>query len=149
MRAVATVASVSLTEVVADADEQRRAARGAGGGAASAHAAEIAAAATRHPSPRSTRPRIAGVSAAVVPGTRPERPGDEGYAPVVTDRVAEQLKRVPAKPGVYLFRDERGDVLYVGKAKSLRPRVRSYFQRGGRRRARRSRSSRRACATSR
>ena len=40
----------------------------------------------------------------------------------------EQLKRLPAKPGVYLFRDERGQVLYIGKAKSLRPRVRSYFQ---------------------
>ena len=39
-----------------------------------------------------------------------------------------QLKTLPAKPGVYLFRDARGDVLYVGKAKSLRPRVRSYFQ---------------------
>jgi len=37
---------------------------------------------------------------------------------------------LPRKPGVYLFRDERGDVLYVGKAKSLRSRVRSYFQRG-------------------
>ncbi|HUZ99889.1 MAG TPA: excinuclease ABC subunit UvrC [Gaiellaceae bacterium] len=36
---------------------------------------------------------------------------------------------MPTKPGVYLFRDEAGDVLYVGKAKSLRPRVRSYFQR--------------------
>src|SRR4051812_14391487 len=46
----------------------------------------------------------------------------------VTDRVQEQLKSLPAKPGVYLFRDERGDVLYIGKAKSLRPRVRSYFQ---------------------
>ncbi len=43
-------------------------------------------------------------------------------------RVEEQLKRLPAKPGVYLFRDERGEVLYIGKAKSLRPRVRSYFQ---------------------
>src|SRR6266516_1466453 len=40
------------------------------------------------------------------------------------------LKALPAKPGVYLFRDERGDVVYVGKAKSLRPRVRSYFQAG-------------------
>jgi len=40
------------------------------------------------------------------------------------------LKSLPAKPGVYLFRDERGDVVYVGKAKSLRPRVRSYFQAG-------------------
>jgi excinuclease ABC subunit C len=49
----------------------------------------------------------------------------------VTDRVGEQLKRLPAKPGVYLFRDARGSVLYVGKAKSLRSRVRSYFQAGG------------------
>src|SRR5205809_1657851 len=40
------------------------------------------------------------------------------------------LKSPPARRGVYLFRDERGDVLYVGKAKSLRPRVRSYFQAG-------------------
>src|SRR5579872_4622037 len=45
-----------------------------------------------------------------------------------TDRVQEQLKKLPTKPGVYLFRDEQGSVLYVGKAKSLRPRVRSYFQ---------------------
>jgi excinuclease ABC subunit C len=43
-------------------------------------------------------------------------------------RIESQLKRVPQKPGVYLFRNAKGDVLYVGKAKSLRPRVRSYFQ---------------------
>src|SRR5213594_1060449 len=43
-------------------------------------------------------------------------------------RLEDQLKRLPAKPGVYLFRDAGGDVLYIGKAKSLRPRVRSYFQ---------------------
>src|SRR5215472_7713910 len=42
--------------------------------------------------------------------------------------VEDQLKSLPARPGVYLFRDVDGDVLYVGKAKSLRPRVRSYFQ---------------------
>src|ERR1041385_6523925 len=47
----------------------------------------------------------------------------------VPSRVENQLKSLPAKPGVYLFRDAEGDVLYVGKAKSLRPRVRSYFQR--------------------
>ena len=46
----------------------------------------------------------------------------------MASRLEEQLKRLPAKPGVYLFRDERGQVLYIGKAKSLRPRVRSYFQ---------------------
>jgi excinuclease ABC subunit C len=44
-------------------------------------------------------------------------------------RVESQLEQLPAKPGVYLFRDDDGGVLYVGKAKSLRPRVRSYFQR--------------------
>lgn len=41
------------------------------------------------------------------------------------------MKALPGKPGVYLFRGEDGAVLYVGKAKSLRARVRSYFQRGG------------------
>ena len=45
-------------------------------------------------------------------------------------RLEDQLKQLPAKPGVYLFRDSKGDVLYVGKAKTLRSRVRSYFQRG-------------------
>ncbi len=47
------------------------------------------------------------------------------------NRLEEKLKALPAEPGVYLFRDERDDVLYVGKAKSLRSRVRSYFQQGG------------------
>src|SRR6478736_3421209 len=47
----------------------------------------------------------------------------------VPSREENQLKSLPAKPGVYLFRDADGDVLYVGKAKSLRSRVRSYFQR--------------------
>ena len=41
-----------------------------------------------------------------------------------------KLQALPRGPGVYLFRDEAGEVLYVGKAKSLRSRVRSYFQRG-------------------
>src|SRR5581483_11407539 len=41
-----------------------------------------------------------------------------------------QLARLPKDPGVYLFRNARGDVLYVGKAKSLRARVRQYFQAG-------------------
>jgi excinuclease ABC subunit C len=49
----------------------------------------------------------------------------------VEERVKTQLGSLPAKPGVYLFRDASGEVLYVGKAKSLRSRVRSYFQRGG------------------
>jgi excinuclease ABC subunit C len=48
----------------------------------------------------------------------------------VSERVQDQLRKLPAAPGVYLFRDEKGEVLYIGKAKSLRPRVRSYFQQG-------------------
>ena len=40
------------------------------------------------------------------------------------------LAGLPAQPGVYLLKGERGQVLYVGKAKSLRSRVRSYFQAG-------------------
>jgi excinuclease ABC subunit C len=48
----------------------------------------------------------------------------------VVDPVREQLEHLPRSPGVYLFRDESDDVLYVGKAKSLRSRVRSYFNRG-------------------
>jgi excinuclease ABC subunit C len=47
------------------------------------------------------------------------------------ETIERQLKALPAKPGVYLFRDDKREVLYVGKAKSLRPRVRSYFQQSG------------------
>jgi excinuclease ABC subunit C len=39
----------------------------------------------------------------------------------------ERLDALPARPGVYLFKDSTGTVLYVGKAASLRARVRSYF----------------------
>jgi len=49
---------------------------------------------------------------------------------VASEQIETQLKRVPAAAGVYLFRDGAGEVLYVGKAKTLRPRVRSYFQAG-------------------
>src|SRR6266699_419220 len=45
-----------------------------------------------------------------------------------SEDLSEQLKGLPKGPGVYLFRGDREEVLYVGKAKSLRPRVRSYFQ---------------------
>src|SRR5258708_40082431 len=46
---------------------------------------------------------------------------------VVPEKVASKLPHLPDGPGVYLWKNGEGDVLYVGKAKSLRSRVRSYF----------------------
>jgi len=42
-------------------------------------------------------------------------------------QLEEQLKALPANPGVYLFKDEQGNIIYVGKAANLNNRVRSYF----------------------
>jgi len=47
------------------------------------------------------------------------------------DPVLAKLDTLPTKPGCYLFYDKTGAAIYVGKAKSLRSRVRSYFQEGG------------------
>jgi len=44
-----------------------------------------------------------------------------------TEKVAEKLKTLPAKPGVYQYYDATGKIIYVGKAINLRNRVRSYF----------------------
>lgn len=44
------------------------------------------------------------------------------------EEMRERLKHVPLKPGVYLYKDQEGCVIYVGKAKVLRNRMRSYFQ---------------------
>ena len=42
----------------------------------------------------------------------------------------EKLKGIPRSPGVYLYKDTAGKIIYIGKAKNLRNRVRSYFQAG-------------------
>ena len=47
----------------------------------------------------------------------------------MTPELQATLARLPDHPGVYLFKDASGGVLYVGKAQSLRHRVRSYWQR--------------------
>jgi excinuclease ABC subunit C len=46
----------------------------------------------------------------------------------VTPELESALAKLPDRPGVYLMKDERGYVVYVGKAQSLRNRVRSYWQ---------------------
>jgi excinuclease ABC subunit C len=46
----------------------------------------------------------------------------------LSEVLQNKLRDLPAKPGVYLMRDTNGKVIYVGKAKSLRNRVRNYFQ---------------------
>ena len=52
-------------------------------------------------------------------------------APSVPDAIAAALKVLPDAPGVYLFSDSAGKIIYVGKATHLTTRVRSYWQAGG------------------
>jgi excinuclease ABC subunit C len=65
--------------------------------------------ASRTPNPRGDAP----------PPSQPDEP-----APV---DLKQAIAALPAEPGVYLFRDRRGSLLYVGKAKRLDQRVRSHF----------------------
>jgi excinuclease ABC subunit C len=44
--------------------------------------------------------------------------------------LTEKIRTLPLQPGVYLYKNAEGEVIYVGKAKNLRARVRSYFQEG-------------------
>ena len=48
----------------------------------------------------------------------------------VSELIRERLKAVPDRPGCYIMRDRRGEIIYVGKAKNLRRRVSSYFRPG-------------------
>ncbi|HET6581885.1 MAG TPA: excinuclease ABC subunit UvrC [Nannocystaceae bacterium] len=58
---------------------------------------------------------------------RPVAP--EGWTPRIHDdeTLEAVLERLPTEPGVYVMRDRRGEIVYVGKARSLRNRVRQYF----------------------
>ncbi len=59
---------------------------------------------------------------------------DASYSPMTVpliqnpELLESRLKEIPAEPGVYLMRDARDQILYVGKSKKLRSRVRSYFR---------------------
>ncbi len=48
----------------------------------------------------------------------------------LTDKLQRIVEAMPTRPGVYLHKDAGGAIIYVGKAKNLRNRVRSYFQEG-------------------
>lgn len=48
----------------------------------------------------------------------------------IQEQITNKLRLLPDKPGIYLMKNEQGEVIYVGKAVSLRSRVRSYFQKG-------------------
>ncbi|MCA1763173.1 MAG: excinuclease ABC subunit UvrC [Flavobacteriales bacterium] len=45
--------------------------------------------------------------------------------------IADKIKLLPVKPGVYQFKDESGKIIYIGKARSLKSRVNSYFSKHG------------------
>ena len=45
-----------------------------------------------------------------------------------TEHVREIVSKIPYNPGIYMMRDENDNIIYVGKAVSLRKRVRQYFQ---------------------
>ena len=62
---------------------------------------------------------------------RQESPHGADTLAAMYEGIRTRLRGLPVGPGVYLFRGERGEVLYIGKAKSLRSRVRSYFNRSG------------------
>ena len=61
------------------------------------------------------------------PSAQPPVPAD--WSPRITDTAAleEALTRLPDEPGVYVMRDRQGHVIYVGKARRLRARVKQYF----------------------
>jgi len=60
-------------------------------------------------------------------GPRPPR-GDVVAGRIGAGELEDKLDRLPARPGVYLYKDGKGQIIYVGKAASLKSRVRSYFQ---------------------
>ncbi len=65
---------------------------------------------------------------AMLPGAHAGAAGGPQATEPAGDDLRATLRLLPARPGVYLFKDGAGRVLYVGKAASLRARVRQYFQ---------------------
>src|ERR1700694_3804482 len=81
---------------------------------------------------RAPRPEAVRAARAVSPSVSSlcELPRIDRVAVSLEDAVKRRLQAVPEAPGVYLFRDNRSQVIYVGKALRLRDRLRSYFTPG-------------------
>src|SRR5262249_15229271 len=84
-----------------------------------------------HRRPASFRNRIPGRNAPVEGAPGPPSDWSNRPASMTARDLPESLQRklesLPSDPGVYLWKDQAGSVLYVGKARSLRSRVRSYL----------------------
>jgi excinuclease ABC subunit C len=81
--------------------------------------------------PASTGPRYDSLVSYQKGADQPREGDSEGVDEADDEALSRRLETIPAEPGVYLLKDKNGKVLYVGKAKSLRPRVRAYFRDGG------------------
>jgi excinuclease ABC subunit C len=81
------------------------------------------------PEPPSPPPPPDGVPPAVTDEpTAPRRPLRASEVSPTPRALEEILERLPTEPGVYVMKDRKGKILYIGKAASLRTRVRQYFQ---------------------
>jgi len=47
----------------------------------------------------------------------------------MSDKLKDKIVALPDTPGVYIFKDAQDEIIYIGKAKSLKKRVQSYFSR--------------------
>ncbi len=56
--------------------------------------------------------------------------GCSGVYKMTREELVRMIRKFPDKPGVYLMHDKDGKTIYIGKAKSLKKRVSSYFRRG-------------------
>src|SRR5262245_23974230 len=97
--------------------------------------------------PAATRPRSEGTANAGVPRKASRAPGAMAHLRIIAwlmstiaalvpcqiepDALRRRLAALPTSPGVYMYRNPAGEILYIGKAVNLKNRVRSYFRRNG------------------